>query len=155
MENTASETSRPEQPGRRRVLGFLVGSGVMASLVSFVYPILRFVLPPPSGEMDLDTVAAKANELATNSAKIFRMGNRPGILVHMADGNYRAFSAVCTHLNCTVQYRQREHDIWCACHNGVYNLQGGVVSGPPPKPLEEFAVHTRGQDIVVTRESRT
>jgi Rieske Fe-S protein len=155
MEKTVSESERPEQPGRRRVLGFLVGSGVMASFVSFVYPILSFVLPPQSGEMDADTVAAKANELAANSAKIFRMGNRPGILVRTADGDYRAFSAVCTHLNCTVQYRQREHDVWCACHNGVYNLSGAVVSGPPPKPLEKFEVHTRGQDIVVTRESRT
>jgi len=155
MAKTVSEGGGPEQPGRRRVLGFLVGSGVMASFVSFVYPILSFVLPPESGELDADTVAAKANELAANSAKIFRMGNRPGILVRTADGNYKAFSAVCTHLNCTVQYRQREHDVWCACHNGVYNLQGGVVSGPPPKPLEEFAVHARGQDIVVTRESRS
>ena len=155
MEKTASEGGRPEQPGRRYVLGFLVGSGVVASLVSIVYPILSFVLPPQSGELDADAVAAKVNELAANSAKIFRMGNRPGILVRMADGNYRAFSAVCTHLNCTVQYRPREHDIWCACHNGVYNLQGAVVSGPPPKALEEFAVHARGQDIVVTRESRT
>ncbi|MBI1739060.1 MAG: ubiquinol-cytochrome c reductase iron-sulfur subunit [Acidobacteria bacterium] len=155
MEKTVSASDRPEQPGRRRVLGFLVGSGVMASFVSFVYPILSFVLPPQSGELDADTVAAKVNELAANSAKIFRMGNRPGILVRTADGDYRAFSAVCTHLNCTVQYRQREHDIWCACHNGVYNLQGAVVSGPPPKPLEQFEVHARGQDLVVTRESRT
>lgn len=155
MEKTVSEGGGPEQSGRRRVLGFLVGSGVMASFVSFVYPILSFVLPPASGEQDADVVAAKVNELAANAAKIFRMGNRPGILVRMADGDYRAFSGVCTHLNCTVQYRQREHDVWCACHNGVYNLKGGVVSGPPPKPLEEFKVHTRGQDVVVTRASRT
>ena len=154
MEKTVSERGRPEQPGRRRVLGFLVGSGMMASLVSVFYPVLRFVLPPMSGELDADTIAAKANELAVNSAKVFRMGNRPGILVHMADGTYRAFSAVCTHLNCTVQYRQREHDIWCACHNGVYNLQGGVVSGPPPKPLEQFDVHTRGDEIVVSPVQR-
>ncbi len=155
MEKTVSESGQPEQPGRRRLLGFLVGSGVMASLVSFVYPILRFVLPPQSGELDADTIAAKANELAVNSAKVFRMGNKPGLLVHMSDGNYRAFSAVCTHLNCTVQYRQREHDIWCACHNGVYNLQGSVVSGPPPKPLEQFDVHTRGDEVVVARGQRT
>ena len=155
MENTASASGRPAQPERRRLLGFLVGSGVMASLVSFVYPILRFVLPPQSGELDADTVAAKANELAANTAKVFRMGNRPGLLVRMADGNYRAFSAVCTHLNCTVQYRQRERDIWCACHNGVYNLAGAVVGGPPPKALEQFEVHARGQEIIVTRGQRT
>jgi Rieske Fe-S protein len=58
-------------------------------------------------------------------------------------------------LNCTVQYRNREHDIWCACHNGVYDLKGAVVSGPPPRPLEQFAVHVRGQEIVVTRERPT
>ncbi|MBI1750783.1 MAG: Rieske 2Fe-2S domain-containing protein [Acidobacteria bacterium] len=155
MEKTVSGNGQPEQPGRRRMLGFLVGSGVMASLASFVYPILRFVLPPQSGELDADTVAAKANELAANAAKIFRMGNRPGILIRMVDGTYRAFAAVCTHLNCTVQYRQSEHDIWCACHNGVYNLQGGVVSGPPPKALEQFEVHTRGQEIIVSKGSRS
>jgi Rieske Fe-S protein len=155
MEKTAPEKDRPAQPGRRHMLGFLVGSGVVASFVSFVYPILSFVLPPKTGELDADAVAAKVGELGVNSAKIFRMGNRPGILVRMADGNYRALSAVCTHLNCTVQYRPRERDIWCACHNGVYNLQGAVLSGPPPKPLEVFEVHTRGQDIIVSRESRT
>jgi Rieske Fe-S protein len=155
MENTAPERDSPAQPGRRHLLGFLVGSGVVASFVSFVYPILSFVLPPKTGELDADAVAAKVGEVPINSAKIFRMGNRPGILVHMTDGSYKALSAVCTHLNCTVQYRQREHDIWCACHNGVYNLSGATVSGPPPKPLELFEVHTRGQDIVVSRGTRS
>ena len=76
------------------------------------------------------------------------------MLVRLQDGTYRAFSAVCTHLNCTVQYRQRDHDVWCACHNAVYDIQGRIVSGPQPKPLEEYAVHTRGQEIVVSRQKR-
>jgi len=155
MGESASEHTQKDTRGRRKLLGFLFGSGVTASLISFFYPILRFVLPPLSGELDADTVAAKANELAPNTSKIFRMGNRPGLLVRLADGSYRAYEAVCTHLNCTVQYRDREHDIWCACHNGVYNLNGGVVSGPPPRPLEQFEVHIRGQEIVVSRGSRT
>jgi Rieske Fe-S protein len=142
-------------PGRRRLLGFLVGSGVVASLVSFIYPILKFVLPPPLAEMDTDTVAARADELAPGTAKIFRFGNQPAMLIRLVDGNYRALSALCTHLNCTVQYRRREHDIWCACHNGVYNLEGGNVSGPPPRPLQQYNVHVRGKDIVVSRSSRT
>ncbi len=142
------------RPGRRRVLGVLVGSGVFASLASILYPILKFVLPPEAGALDAETVAALESEMAPNSSKIFRFGNRPGILVRRADGSYGAFSAVCTHLNCTVQYRQRERDIWCACHNGVYNLQGGNVSGPPPRPLEQFDVHVRGKEVVVSRRSR-
>jgi cytochrome b6-f complex iron-sulfur subunit len=141
--------------GRRRLLGFMFGSGVVASLVSFIYPILNFVFPPPLSEMDTDTIAAGIGELAPGAAKIFRFGNRPGILIHQEDGSYRALSAVCTHLSCTVQYRPQERDIWCACHNGVYNLQGGNVSGPPPRPLQQFDVHERGKEIVVSRSSRT
>jgi cytochrome b6-f complex iron-sulfur subunit len=140
--------------GRRRVLEYLVGSGVVASFASILYPVLKFLLPPSGGELDAETIAAQVNELAPNSAKIFRYGNRPGLLVRSSDGNYSAFSAVCTHLNCTVQYRSRDRDIWCACHNGVYNLQGGNVSGPPPRPLEQFEVHVRGKEIVVSRQSK-
>lgn len=154
------DTSRPPEtssaaPGRRRLLGFLLGSSVVASLASMFYPVLKFVLPPRTGELDSDTVvAARADELSPNAAKIFRFGNRPGILIRLPEGGYRAFSAICTHLNCTVQYRQREHDIWCACHNGVYDLQGRNVSGPPPRPLEYYDVHVRGDEVVVARRTQ-
>ena len=148
-ENIAAST------GRRRLLEYLVGTGVVASLASVFYPVLKFILPPRGAELDADVVAAAVDELAPNSAKIFRFGNRPGILVRMQDGSYRAFNAVCTHLNCTVQYRLRERDIWCACHNGVYNLQGGNVSGPPPRPLDSFDVHVRGKEVVVSRRVRS
>jgi len=138
--------------GRRTLLGFLLGSSLLASLASILYPILNFILPPPAGEMETDTVvAAGANELAPNAGKIFRFGNKPGLLVRTPTGEYRAYSATCTHLECTVQYRGREHDVWCACHNGVYDLQGRNVSGPPPRPLEVYDVHVQGDDVVVAR----
>jgi Rieske Fe-S protein len=149
---TAAQEKRAPSPGRRMMLGWVVCSSVLASFSSILYPIFKFVLPPRTGELDADTVAARADELKPNSAKIFRFGAQPAILVRMADGQYRAFSAVCTHLNCTIQFRDREHDLWCACHNGVYDQQGQVVSGPPPRPLPQYAVHIRGQEIVVSRE---
>ena len=62
-----------------------------------------------------------------------------------------AFSAVCTHLNCTVQYRPDLSQIWCACHNGHFDLNGKNVEGPPPRPLEAFAVNARGNQIVVSK----
>ena len=155
MATSTVEAGGASSTGRRRLLGFLVGSGLVVSLASIFYPILKFLLPPRSGGLDADSVAARAEELAPNSAKVFRFGNHPGILIRQADGTYRAFSAVCTNLNCTVQYRARERDIWCACHNGVYNLQGGTVSGPPPRPLEQYEVHARGQEIVVSRRPQT
>jgi Rieske Fe-S protein len=75
--------------------------------------------------------------------------------VRTPDGELRAFNAVCTHLNCTVQYRADTSQIWCACHNGIYDLGGNVVSGPPPRPLEPYVVNLRGEpgqeDVVVSR----
>ena len=82
---------------------------------------------------------------------IFRFGGRPGILIRTPEGELRAFSAVCTHLDCTVQYKADTAQIWCACHNGFFDLNGSVVAGPPPRPLERFTVNQRGSDIVVSR----
>ncbi|HEY7616817.1 MAG TPA: Rieske (2Fe-2S) protein, partial [Terriglobales bacterium] len=80
-------------------------------------------------------------------------GNKPGILIRTAQDEWRAFSAVCTHLNCTVQFQDETQQIWCACHNGLFDLNGNVVGGPPPRRLDEFAVNLRGDDIVVSRRA--
>jgi Rieske Fe-S protein len=96
-------------------------------------------------------VAAKLNEVPVNTGKIFKFGSKPGIVVRTDSGELKAFSAVCTHLDCIVQYQPETKQIWCACHNGQYNLNGKNVGGPPPRPLEEFKVNTRGDEIVVSK----
>jgi Rieske Fe-S protein len=98
-------------------------------------------------------VAAHAGELKPNSGKIFKFGSRAGLLVMTPAGQYKAFSATCTHLNCIVQYREDMQHIWCACHNGQYDLQGKNIAGPPPRPLEEYDVQVKGGDIVVLRRA--
>lgn len=139
---------------RRRLIQIMLGGGIAASIASFLYPALKFMLPPRTGELDTGTVvAAKVAEVKLNSGKIFKFGNKPGLLVHTSTGEWKAFSAVCTHLNCTVQFREDQQRIWCACHNGFYDLNGKNVSGPPPRPLEEFQVHIRGDEVVVTRRA--
>src|SRR6202158_5155902 len=121
MENTVVPEA---EPTRRRVVELFLGSSLLASLVSFVYPVLRYLVPPSVADLGGDEViAAKLGDLKLNSAKIFRFGTRPGLLLRIGEGEYRAFSATCTHLSCTVQYRADLHDIWCACHNGMYVLQ--------------------------------
>jgi cytochrome b6-f complex iron-sulfur subunit len=143
-----------ERPGtsRRRFLDYLLGTSTIATLGAIVYPIFRFMSPPQVVEStENSVVAAKLNELPVNSGKIFKFGNKPGILVRTSTGDLKAVSAVCTHLECIVQYRPDTKQIWCACHNGQYNLSGKNIGGPPPRPLEEFKVNTRGDDIVVSR----
>ena len=141
-----------ELTSRRRFLDYLLGTSAFATLAAIVYPIVRFMAPPHVVEaIQNSVVAAKLSELPPNSAKIFKFGSKPGLLVRTATGELKAFSAVCTHLDCIVQYRPDTKQIWCACHNGFYDLNGQVVSGPPPRPLQEFQVNVSDEEIVVTR----
>jgi len=151
-QKSSSELSPPQNNSRRRFLDVLLGSSAFATLGAIVYPIIRFMTPPQVIESTENSViAAKLAEVPPNTGKIFKFGNKPGILVRTATGEFKAFSAVCTHLECIVQYRPDTKQIWCACHNGQYNLGGKNIGGPPPRPLEEFTVNTRGDDVVVTK----
>ena len=155
--NPAKSASGPEDAkvdSGRRWVNLLLGTGVVATIASFVYPAIRYVIPPPVSEAtNLSVVAAKVGELKDNAAKVFKFGSEPAILIRSSDGKYRAFTAVCTHLGCTVQYRSDLHEIWCPCHNGIYDLQGRNVSGPPPRPLAQYQVHIQGEDVVVVRNA--
>jgi Rieske Fe-S protein len=141
---------------RRRFLDVLLSVGFVSTAAAIAYPVARFLVPPESGEAATNSVvAAKAAALKPNSGLIFPFGSKPAIVVRASDGTLSAFSAVCSHLECTVQFKPDTSQIWCACHNGLYDLAGNVVSGPPPKGLERFNVNLRGdagtEDIVVSR----
>jgi len=139
-------------PKRRHILELFFGTGVVASLASFVYPILRYIIPPQTAELATDTVlAGRVGDLAPNTGKIFRFGQYPALLILTSDGKYQALSATCTHLNCTVQYRSDLQAIWCACHNGTYAVDGRNISGPPPRPLERYEVSLKGNEIYARR----
>ena len=139
---------------RRTLLRWLLGGGFTASVLSFLYPAVKFMNPPTVPEASTNEVSAgKVQSLKPNSGKIVKFGSRPALLIRVSDTEWRAYSAICTHLNCTVQFQDSIRQIWCACHNGFYDLNGKVVSGPPPRPLEEYAVHIRGEDVVITRRT--
>jgi len=139
---------------RRSLIRWLLGGGLLASVSSFIYPVLRFVNPPDIPEAPVNEVSAgKVQDLPPNQARIVRFGSKPVLLIHSSETEWRAFSAICTHLNCTVQFQQSTNQIWCACHNGFYDLNGKVVSGPPPTPLEEFTVRIRGEEVVISRRA--
>ena len=155
MERETEPTTTALVP-RRSILDTILGAGVATTAVAALYPVSRFLVPPAGGEPSTaSVVAARLADLRPNSGIVFPFGTRPAILVRTPEGELRAYSAVCTHLDCTVQYRADTSQIWCACHNGYYDLSGNVVSGPPPRPLEGFAVAVRGEpgreEVVVSR----
>lgn len=108
---TADRPARPESAprtagtSRRRLLNWFLGTSAGALVVSVVYPVLRFLSPPeiaeaPTNEVDAGPV--NDPELLENGFKIVRFGQEPVILIRVDEGDYRAFSATCTHLACIV-----------------------------------------------------
>jgi len=129
---------------RRSFLNYLIGGGLIAWAGSVAYPIFRYMKPPVVAEADESQVTActlaqlKATE---GKFKTFKFGRQIGIVVLLPSDEIRAFSATCTHLDCTVQYRPDWNVLWCACHGGKYDLTGRNISGPPPRPLEQWTAH--------------
>ena len=147
------ETSLAVDNGRRKFLNWFLGTSAGAFLISVTYPLSRYLIPPEIEESTASTVtlAIKPTDVKANSGQIFRFGSQPAILIKDTNGELKAFSAVCTHLACIVQYRSDINQIWCACHNGHFDLNGRNVEGPPPKPLEQYVVNVRADQIVVNK----
>jgi len=143
--------TQPEQ-SKRNFLKIILSGGIVALAGSILYPIFAFLKPPKQGEVEVSSVkVGKLKDIEKNSGTIVKFGTKPVILVRTDTGDLRAFSATCTHLDCTVQYRKDFGMIWCACHNGKYDLNGRNVSGPPPRPLNEYRVVVQGDDIFVSK----
>ena len=145
---------------RRKWLLISLQAGVVATLAAMLYPVARFLRPrlaTTSGAQE--TVAPyRVDQLRPDAdgrwPTPFNFDDKPCLLVLTKDSEVRAFNAVCTHTDCTVEYLPDKGVIFCACHNGAYNLEGRNISGPPPRPLEEYKVTLRGkpgeEDIVVS-----
>ena len=72
------------------------------------------------------------------------------LIIRTGASTFKAFSAICTHQGCTVAYNKAGLDIMCPCHGGIYDLNGNVVSGPPPSPLTPYTVTRSGNTLTVT-----
>ena len=144
--------AEPQRIHRRSFLNSLLGITTVGWLGSILFPIVEFSKIPPRKEEEPDSVvAANIKNLKPNEGIVFKFGSEPALLVLGPDGQLRAFSAVCTHLDCTVKYRPDMQKIHCACHGGTYDLNGRNISGPPPRPLTPYRVVQKGDDVIVFR----
>jgi len=148
----SEQIASPARVTRKRFVDWLLGTSAGGFLAAVFYPVVRYIIPPEVPESAVSSVqlAFAADEVPSNTGRIFKFGTRPGIILKTPGGELRAFSARCTHLDCTVQYREDLEHIWCACHNGHFDLNGKNIAGPPPEPLQAFDVNVRGGQIVVS-----
>lgn len=137
--------------GRREFINSLLGLGGVGGLASIVYPVFQYLIPPEITEPQVSSMkVGRLKDFPLNSSKIVRFGRTPVILIRSSAEEFKALGATCTHLDCIVQYNQARKQIICACHNGVYDLSGKNISGPPPKPLPEYLVSIIDDEVVLS-----
>ncbi|KAF0140920.1 MAG: Rieske (2Fe-2S) protein [Ignavibacteriales bacterium] len=148
------KSSANNEDGRRNFLKYIINGGLIGFVFSIFYPLVSYLKPPKQEEVEVASVSAgKLDEFKKDSGKIIQFGSKPVILIRTQTDKLLAFDAVCTHLDCTVQYKSEMGVIWCACHNGKYDLNGKNISGPPPKPLQPYNVSLKGDEIIISKLS--
>jgi Rieske Fe-S protein len=149
---TSTQTSA--DAGKRDFLKYILGGSLIAWLAAVLYPLVEYLKPPIQPEVEVSTVKfGKVSDFEPGSGHITRFGNKPVIVIRTPSGEFKAFSATCTHLDCTVQYRNDLGIIWCACHNGKYDLTGRNIGGPPPRPLTAYKVTIQEDEVIISKNA--
>lgn len=93
---------------------------------------------------------APTSALAGKSSAYFNHPTGGSSILVDYGGQWRAFSAICTHAGCVVNFTGSS--IYCPCHAGYFSpANGGVQSGPPPAPLPEYGVVVQGGSLYVSQ----
>ncbi len=144
---------KPLDVSRRRVIGGLLGFSILATVGGVLTPIVGYLWPPSKasagggGRTEVGTVA----DFPVGQGKVVPVNEQPVIVVNTAQGGLKAYSAICTHLGCIVEWDSNRQFILCPCHDGRFNgVNGAIISGPVPSPLPELAVTVETGTVYVS-----
>ena len=127
------------------IIGGFIGSVIVLPAIDYlISPALR--TNQEDAWIDLGTLA----DYPLNTPKLFEFSRTKingwertvmtyGVFVVRRDEkNVRVFSNICTHLSCHISWHPDIQNYVSPCHDGHFDILGKVVSGPPPRPLDEF-----------------
>jgi Rieske Fe-S protein len=141
--------------GRRHFLCGMVCGGTAALGAAAAWPLAAYVGSPPSAPLpDYIVIPQSDHDLQPGGSRFVAFGPIPALLVKPPeeDSELRVFVGICTHLDCNVGYNREENNILCACHEGIFDVDGNVLSPPPTVPLRTFHMAYRGTDLVIALE---
>ena len=139
--------TRPDPVRRRRFLQKCLGALGGLGFLTAVYPLVRYIEPPPEAEgsnrIEIDRAA-----LPPGTARTIIYRGRPTIVVNSPDG-FIAYNAVCPHLGCVVKWEGRTQNLVCPCHGGKFDTGGNVLGGPIPGPLTAVELTVSDDKIII------
>lgn len=134
---------------RRSFIDLVIKGGLFVTLAAMIVPALNYLWPVTSHgpNSELEEVGKVDDIPVWGSKKIIVGGS--AILVMRTPGEFKAVSAICTHLGCLVDWNEQKKQIICPCHAGTFDIDGQHISGPPPRPLPTYAVSVVNGKIFV------
>ncbi len=135
---------------RRSFLKLVERGLTVTGLTALAVPVVSYFFPSKLEEMPSEAVkVCPVDDLPPLESKTIQFGRYPALVIHTQDG-LKAYSAVCTHFACIVKWDKELGQIVCPCHDGYFDpLDGHVISGPPPAPLEILAISIKDGDIYI------
>ncbi len=142
-----NESADGNVASRRAVVGGFVGLGVGVPLLAACGSGSDSGGSSGGGSTTSGTVGKKS-EVPVGSGKIF--AGEKVVVTQPTEGDFKAFSAVCTHQGCVVAKIEAK-DIECTCHGSKFSIvDGSVVTGPATKALEALKITVSGDDLSVS-----
>lgn len=137
-------------------IGVLLGAG-------FVVPAVAYVVGPALQEQESTGLIplGATSKIEIGMPTLFKatIERQTGWIVNQEelsayvlteDGrDYVAMSNICTHLGCRVRWIEDQDQFFCPCHNGVFDKEGNVISGPPPRPLDRYEVKVENGQLFI------
>jgi len=133
---------------RRQILKTSLAFLGTTTLISFVYPASKFLIPPKSSAKDSQLIINK-EEVPLGTAKEVIFNETPLVIINRRGSGFIALSRICTHLGCLVGYDKFNNKLVCPCHAAEFDLEGNVLSGPATKPLPRYPLKITADQITI------
>ncbi|MFC1872545.1 ubiquinol-cytochrome c reductase iron-sulfur subunit [Chloroflexota bacterium] len=155
-----------EPVSRKKFLGYLIGgiSGVIALAIAtplagyFLSPLWKKTPPIRTPIARIDDVPAGKPKFVTYEQRV-RDGwyistlTKGAWIVKQNDSGIIVYDPRCTHLNCPYYWDEDANVFHCPCHEGGFDINGNVIFGPPPRPLDRLEFVIEEGYILVSGQS--
>lgn len=143
-----SQENVPPRPSvfasRRRFIQL----GMAAVGAAWAGTLVQTRLFPGATAQEARPVEIAASDLPVGAVKYITYAGTPVVVIRTPE-SIKAFSLICTHLGCTVEWQEGQQEFYCPCHDGRFDQFGEVTAGPPPVPLEQFPVTVEADRVIV------
>lgn len=144
-----ANASQPQKPSAFVTRRQFIQMGLSALGAAWLGTWLQSRLfPSQAAAQEAQPVSFPLADLPVGGTKTVTYGGVSVIAVRTRE-SLRAFSLVCTHLGCTVNWEANKKEFYCPCHDGRFDEFGDVVAGPPPIPLEQVPIRIEGETVII------